>query len=56
MNKKQEKNITKNNKEKEDIRYQYKKTSIKNSNYERPPLTYTDLLTKKDIITTKAKQ
>jgi len=35
----------------EDTRHRYKKTSIKNSNYERPPLTYTDLLTKEQIET-----
>ena len=35
----------------EDVRHRYKKTSIKNSNYERPPLTYTDLLTKEQIET-----
>ena len=40
----------KDNKNKED-REKYKKTSIKNSNYIRPELTYTDLLTKEQIET-----
>jgi len=34
-----------------EIREKYKKTSIKNSNYIRPELTYTDLLTKEQIET-----
>jgi len=39
------------NKEKLDNRERYKETSIKNSKYERPEITYTDKLTKEQIET-----